>query len=59
MGADGSVLAAISVVLAGRLGGFGAGGSRCWDVGIGTGVAGPGGGLELGRWVIWYGWGRG
>ena len=29
------------------------------EVGIGTALAGLGGGLDLGRWIIWYGLGKG
>ena len=45
--------------IGGQVGGFGGRSSRCWEVGIGAAVAALGGGLELGRWVTWYGWGKG
>ena len=53
--ADGRVLAAVLVVFAGRWAGLGERGLRYSEVGIGTALAGLGGGLDLRRWVIWYG----
>ena len=49
-------MAAVLVVFAGRWVGLGERDLGCLEVGIGTDLAGLGGGLDLGYWLIWYGW---
>ena len=45
--------------IGGQVSGFGGGRLAVWEVEIGTALAGLGSGLELWRWIIWYGCGKG